>query len=33
MQTTSDEIKLDEMNLWLIDDRLAYHFLDSDKNK
>ncbi len=32
MQTTSDEIKLDEMNLWLIDDRLAYHhFLASDK--
>lgn len=32
MQTTSDEIKLDDMNLWLIDDRLAYHhFLVSDK--
>ena len=32
MQTTSDEIKLDDMNLWLIDDRLAYHhFLASDK--
>lgn len=31
-QTTSDEIKLDDMNLWLIDDRLAYHhFLASDK--
>lgn len=32
MQTTSDELKLDDMNLWLIDDRLAYHhFLASDK--
>lgn len=32
MQTTSNEIKLDDMNLWLIDDRLAYHhFLASDK--
>ena len=32
MQITSDEIKLDDMNLWLIDDRLAYHhFLASDK--
>lgn len=32
MQTTSDEIKYDDMNLWLIDDRLAYHrFLASDK--
>lgn len=32
MQATSDEIKLDSMNLWLIDDRLAYHhFLVSDK--
>lgn len=32
MQSTSDEIKLDDMNLWLIDDRLAYHhFLASDK--
>lgn len=32
MQTTSEEIKLDDMNLWLIDDRLAYHhFLASDK--
>lgn len=32
MQTTSDEIKFDDMNLWLIDDRLAYHhFLASDK--
>lgn len=32
MQTTSDEIKRDDMNLWLIDDRLAYHhFLASDK--
>ena len=25
MQVSSDEIKLDDMNLWLIDDRLAYH--------
>ena len=32
MQTTSDEINLDEINLWLIDDRLSYHhFLASDK--
>ncbi len=32
MQVTSDEIKYDDMNLWLIDDRLAYHrFLASDK--
>lgn len=32
MQTTSNEIVLDDMNLWLIDDRLAYHhFLASDK--
>lgn len=32
MQATSDEIELDSMNLWLIDDRLAYHhFLASDK--
>lgn len=32
MQVTSDEIELDSMNLWLIDDRLAYHhFLASDK--
>ena len=32
MQITSDEIKFDDMNLWLIDDRLAYHhFLASDK--
>lgn len=32
MQVTSDEIRLDDMNLWMIDDRLAYHqFLASDK--
>lgn len=32
MQITSDEVKLDDMNLWLIDDRLAYHhYLASDK--
>lgn len=32
MQATSDEVSLDDMNLWLIDDRLAYHhFLASDK--
>ena len=32
MQTISDEIRFDDMNLWLIDDRLAYHhFLASDK--
>lgn len=32
MQITSDDIQFDEMNLWLIDDRLAYHqFLASDQ--
>ena len=32
MQVTSDDIQFDEMNLWLIDDRLAYHsFLASDQ--
>jgi len=32
MQATSDDIPFDDMNLWLIDDRLAYHrFLASDK--
>lgn len=32
MQVTSDEIGFDDMNLWLIDDCLAYHhFLASDK--
>lgn len=32
MQTTSNDNELDKMNLWLIDDRLAYHhFLASDK--
>ena len=32
MQKSSDEMKEDEMNLWLIDDRLAYHhYLASDK--
>lgn len=32
MRVTSDEINFEEMNLWLIDDRLAYHdFLASDK--
>ena len=32
MQVTSNEIRLDDMNLWLIDDRLAYHhYLASDK--
>ena len=32
MQVSSDEVKLDDMNLWLIDDRLAYHhYLASDK--
>lgn len=32
MQTTSDEVKYDDMNLWLIDDRLSYHhYLASDK--
>lgn len=32
MRVTSDEIPFDSMNLWLIDDRLAYHrYLASDK--
>ena len=32
MQTTSDQIPFDNMNLWIIDDRLAYHhFLSSDQ--
>lgn len=32
MRVTSDDIQFDEMNLWLIDDRLAYHnFLASDQ--
>ena len=32
MQVSSDEVKFDDMNLWLIDDRLAYHqYLGSDK--
>lgn len=32
MQISSNEVKLDDMNLWLIDDRLAYHhYLASDK--
>ena len=32
MQTTSDDVKFDDMNLWLIDDRLAYHhYLASKK--
>lgn len=32
MRITSDDVSFDEMNLWLIDDRLAYHqFLASDK--
>lgn len=32
MQIISDEVQFDEMNLWLIDDRLAYHqFLASDQ--
>lgn len=32
MQVTSDDVNFDEMNLWLIDDRLAYHqFLASDQ--
>ena len=31
MQVTSDDLKLDDMNLWLIDDRFSYHhFLASD---
>ena len=33
MQITSDDVQFDEMNLWLIDDRLAYHhFLASDQS-
>ncbi|MCD7762787.1 MAG: hypothetical protein LUI14_06235 [Lachnospiraceae bacterium] len=32
MRVTSDDVEFDEMNLWLIDDRLAYHqFLASDQ--
>lgn len=32
MRYTSDEIEFEEMNLWIIDDRLSYHtFLASDK--
>lgn len=32
MRYTSDELQFEEMNLWIIDDRLAYHtFLASDK--
>ena len=32
MQATSDDTALDNLNLWLIDDRLAYHhYLASDK--
>ena len=32
MQVSSDDVKFDDMNLWLIDDRLAYHhYLASDK--
>lgn len=32
MQHTSDDVRFEEMNLWLIDERLAYHrFLASDK--
>lgn len=32
MQISSDEVEFDDMNLWLIDDRLAYHhYLASDK--
>lgn len=32
MQSSSDDVQYDEMNLWLIDDRLAYHhYLASDK--
>jgi len=32
MQASSDEVPLDNMNLWLIDDRLAYHhYLASDQ--
>lgn len=32
MQVTSNDVSFDDMNLWLIDDRLAYHhYLASDK--
>lgn len=32
MRHTSDDISFEEMNLWVIDERLAYHrFLASDK--
>lgn len=33
MQVESDEIKLENANLWLIDERLAFHnYLASDKS-
>ena len=32
MRVSSDDVKFDEMNLWLVDDKLAYHhFLASDQ--
>lgn len=32
MRHTSDDVSFEEMNLWIVDDRLAYHrFLASDK--
>ena len=32
MQHTSDDVKFEEMNLWIVDERLAYHrYLASDK--
>lgn len=32
MRTTSDDVPIDQMNLWLIDERLAFHmYLASDK--
>ena len=32
MQHASDDVKFEEMNLWIVDERLAYHrYLASDK--
>lgn len=32
MRTTSDDVPIDQMNLWVLDDRLAYHhYLASDR--
>jgi hypothetical protein len=32
MRTTSDEVSYEDQNLWIVDERLAYHYhLASDK--